>query len=217
MSKFTSERQFHRAMLILVVVLLVSALGFYFLQNHIGLIGGKIALSKMVWLTYAVLFWLGFPLFIALDSRTSVMLGHGFRFLLMSMVVRGFVELWMLYVSNNWSPLYGIAHDVFCIIGLVFFLTRAWQTGEPRASQPSGELFVHGIVTTLLFLPEIYFAWYMRINFNTQGGNAIYFVPDVPQHFLVLLITISIDIILTIYLVLFLRYGFYGQTNSKHT
>jgi hypothetical protein len=217
MSKFTSECQFQRAMLVMVVILVVGALGFYFLQNYIGLIGGKIALSKMVWLAYAVLFWLGFPLFIVLDPRTSVMLGHVFRFLLMSMVARGFVEFWMLYVSNNWSPLYGIAHDVFCIAGLVFFLTRAWQNSEWRACQPSGELFIHGIVTTLLFLPEIYFAWYMRMNFNTQGGNAIYFVPDVPQHKLVLIITASIDIVLTIYLMLFLRYWFYGQTNSKHT
>ena len=34
---------------------------------------------------------------------------------LASMVSRGLIELWLIYVAFGWSPVYGIGHDLSCI------------------------------------------------------------------------------------------------------
>lgn len=213
MSKFISKR-FNICVVVMVVFMAIVSLDFYYLQNNSGRIGGEIALSKMVWLTYAILFWIGLPLLISLNSHVLARLKTAFIFLLVSMLLRGLVELWMLYFSKNWSPVYGIMHDVFCILGLGFFLWRAWETTDLSANSPSRIWFIHGIISTLIFIPEIYYAWYMYNNFNTVGGNAIYFVPNILLHNQVLFITASVNVLLTIYLVLFFRYLFYGQSKS---
>lgn len=217
MLRFSSERQLQRATLAMVSAMAIFAIGFYILQNNTRVIGGEIAISKMVWLSYAVLFWLALPQLILLDRRTPEFLGQGFRYLLVLMVVRGMAELLMLYVFNNWSPLYGIAHDVICMTGMALLLIRAIRAGEFQTGMQTRILFFHGIVTALIFIPEIYFAWYMQIHFNTQGGQAIYFVPDISEHRRVLFITAGVDIALTIYLPIFLRNWFHAKTQSNRT
>jgi hypothetical protein len=210
MSISLSEYALMLATLILLVIMACSGTGFYLLQNRIGVIGGKIALAKLVWLGYSILMWVGLPLLILFDLRIPRYLGYAFGFLFLSMAIRAIIELWMLYASKNWSPTYGILHDLFCIVGLVFFLVLAWSAGEPQIGITSITLTIHAVVTTLLFIPEIYFAMYMRKYFHTKGGDAIYFVPDEPKHRQVLRITAGVDIFLTVYLPLFLIFWFYG-------
>ncbi len=204
MSTSTSEFTPWLATLILTAGIAGCGLGFNLLQNRVGIIGGKIALPKLVWLSFAVLFWLGFPLLIALDSRTPHYLQYAFGTLFASMATRGAIELWMLYISKNWSPAYGIAHDVLCVGGLAFFLSLAWIGGEARASVAAMVLAIHGLVTMVMFVPEIYFAWYMRRTFHTKGGGAIYFVPDEERHRRVLGITTCVNVCLTVYLPIFI-------------
>ncbi len=214
MLKFTSDRQLVLVTASAIAVLFASACGFYFLQNNLGVTGGAIALPKLVWLAYALLFWFALPILIACDKRTPPILTRGFTGLFLLMIGRGVAELVMLYVLKNWSPIYGIAHDIVCMLTMSYFLTRAWIAGEVRATQLARSLFVHGIVTSIMFIPEIGFAWYMRTNFITQGSNAIYFVPDSAQHSVVLWFTTCIDIILTIYIPLFIRNWFYVPDRS---
>ncbi len=201
-----SETTLRTANTSIIALLLLSGVLFHVLQNRLNLIGGAIALAKLLWLGLAILLWLGLPLLLALDGRLSPWLRHAFAFLFVSMAARGIIELWMLYVSKNWSPAYGIAHDLLCIIGLLLCLALAWQAGEMRLHARVG---LHGLITTLLFIPEIYFAWYMRSNFHTKGGDAIYFVPDEAKHRRVLRITASVDMMLLLYLPVFLYYWCY--------
>lgn len=196
-----SETVLRSASNALIALLLISGLLFHLLQNRLHIIGGKIALAKLLWLGLAILLWVGLPLLLALDGRLGRWLRYAFAFLFVSMAVRGIIELWMLYVSKNWSPAYGILHDLLCMAGLLLFLALAWQAGEIRLH---AGVALHGVVTTLLFIPEIYFAWYMRSNFNTKGGAAIYFVPDETKHRRVLRMTASIDMMLLLYLPVFL-------------
>jgi hypothetical protein len=181
-----------------------SAIGFYSLQNKLGVIGGKIALPKLVWLGYSIVMWIGLPLLIVFDPRVTLYLRYIFGFLFLSMALRGLVELWMLYVPKNWSPLYGIAHDWFCMIGILFFTLLCWYNGEIQASFLSITLTVHAAVSMLLFIPEIHFAKYMHQYFYTKGGDAIYFVPDEPKHKQILRITTGVDLFLTIYIPIFI-------------
>jgi hypothetical protein len=204
MLKFSSERQLARTSMALIAGLVACAGGFYFLQNQLGVIGGEIALPKLMWLAYALLFWLGLPVLVMGDSRTPPLVRSAFASLFALMAARVAAEGVMLYITNSWSPLYGIAHDLACMAALWFFLVRAWLAGEPRSSPVARTVFLHGIVTSMLFFPEIWFALYMHTNFHTKGAQAIYFVPDSEQHRTALRITSAVVLALTVYLPLFL-------------
>lgn len=191
---------------LLIAILVLGAIGFSRLQNRLGMIGGEIALPKAAWLMLAIFMWLGLPLLLVLDARSPHFLGSLFGFIFISMALRGIIELWMLYGPKNWSPAYGIAHDVFCMLGMGAYWLLGWQAGEV-AQAPM--LALHGVVSTLLFIPEIWFAWYMRKHFHTKGGDAIYFVPDEEKHRRVLRVTASVDIMLLLYLPVFLHSWFH--------
>jgi hypothetical protein len=85
---------------------------FYYRQNHAGQVGGPISVEKMLWLHYAILAWFVIPACLLrhpdLARPLRVILG-GF---LASMLGRGVIELWLIYVAFGWSPLYGIAHNL---------------------------------------------------------------------------------------------------------
>lgn len=204
MLKFTSERQLARTSIAMIAGLVACAGGFYFLQNQLGVIGGEIALPKLMWLGYALLFWLGLPLLIVGDRRSPPIIARTFAWLLALMVARVVIEGVMLYITKNWSPLYGIGHDLICLAAMAFFLVRAWLAGEARSGPVARTLFLHGIVTSVLFFPEMWFALYMHSNFHTQGAQAIYFVPDSEQHRTALRVTSAVVVALTVYLPLFL-------------
>jgi hypothetical protein len=212
--KFTSERQLGLTAFAVIAGLAASGYAFQLLQNQYGYIGGVISLPKLMWLGYALLFWMGLPLLIVADVRTPPMLARAFGALLVLMLARGLAELVMLYITKNWSPLYGIGHDLLCLSVLGVML---WRAGA-SASMPQGRvLLVHGIVTALMFFPEIWFAWYMHSNFHTQGGQAIYFVPDSELHRRALRITAGVVLALTVYLPLFLGYWLHAPARRHST
>jgi hypothetical protein len=179
--------------------LALAATAFYQFQNAAKPIGGDISLVKLVWLAYAIFVWLVLPLLFAFDARCEEHLRQGFAALALLMLVRGVVEGWMLYISLNWSPWYGIAHDVACAAVLLF----AWAQAAPRNALEK-LVRTHTLVTAAFFLPEIFFAWYMLTHFTTQGASAVYFVPDDPRYALVLRVTLVTVVCLSVYLPSFL-------------
>lgn len=215
MLKFTSDRQLARTAFAIIACLAASGYVFRLLQNRFGVIGGVIALPKLVWLGYALLFWLGLPLLIVSDARTPPAIARAFTSLLALMGARAVIEFVMLYFTKNWSPLYGLSHDIICMTALAFFLLRAWLAREPHSGPVARTLFLHGIVTSLMFIPEMWFAWYMHVNFNTQGGQAIYFVPDSELHRTVLRVTAAVVLGLTVYLPLFLGYWLHAPARRR--
>jgi hypothetical protein len=170
---------------------------FWIVQNSVQPVGGAMAFQKALWLADAVVLWMVLPIFIARDSRIGIQTRHAFRALLILMALRAVIELWMLYVTLNWSPWYGIAHDVLCMVVLLGYLVRWAPAIAPlwRA---------HLAATALAFVPEIYFAWYMQHHFNTQGSAAVYFVPDEPAHAFALNLTWVAVVCFTPYIFLFL-------------
>lgn len=110
----------------LLYALLVTAAGsavFYYRQNFMGQVGGPISVEKIFWLNYTITARFVVPAFLlrhpAVDRPLRVILAS----FLASMVARGVVELWLIYVAFGWSPLYGIAHNV-CNSALIAVLCR---------------------------------------------------------------------------------------------
>lgn len=203
-------------LMLVLSVLALGALVFYASQNASGRIGGEIAPQKMLWLLYAIVLWGVLPLAIVLDRRADALLRKAYAVLLLLMLPRLPVELWMLYVTHNWSPWYGIAHDVACFLPLAAFVALCWQSQSWRAA-PNGWLFTHLVVTAAAFAPEIYFAHFMLRHFNTAGEAAIYFVPNDPRYAEVLWVTTAVVVSLSIYLPLFLKGYLFGPAGSKPT
>ena len=165
---------------VVVLFAYAAAMAFWWAQNTLQPVGGAMAPQKALWLATAVLLWLILPAFIAADARAHALVRRAFGVLLVLMAARGLIELPMLYVFHNWSPWYGIAHDLVCMAALLWYFPRIPATPPWKA---------HTAMTAAAFVPEIYFAWYMQAYFHTQGGDAIYFVPDDPAHALALNIT----------------------------
>jgi hypothetical protein len=208
-----SERRLRIVAPAAVVVTATAVVVFHVLQNRMGLTGGGVAWSKSVWLGCAVLYWLALPALLAADRRLGVPWRRPFVVLLALMTGRGVVELWMLYVTHTWSPFYGIAHDVVCVAALWGLAWRATGVAGPHGPGLPRIAFVHAIVTGLLFIPEIYFAWYMQAHFGTQGEHAVYFVPDDPAHAGVLSLTVAADGVALLYLPGFLYAWLHGKTD----
>jgi hypothetical protein len=128
------------------------------------------------------------------------------------MLMRGCIELWMLYVTKNWSPLYGIAHDMICLTTLLAFnIANRKMTFDLLHKI----VYFHAWVMTLLFLPEMYFAWYMKTHFITAGEKPIYFVPNDAQYHDVLFVTKMIVLSLNLYLPFFLVKWLYASPTSN--
>ena len=199
MWSFASERARRRTLWISLAGLACAATAFYQVQNSIKPVGGVISLVKLLWLAGALFLWGILPLLLMSDARIGITLRRGFAALAALMWARGVIEGWMLYVSLNWSPWYGIGHDIACIAVLSAFALRA-----APATRLDRLARVHAGVSAAFFLPEIYFAWYMQANFTTTGEGAIYFVPDDPRYTVVLRATTAAVLCLLLYLPVFL-------------
>jgi hypothetical protein len=150
------------------------------------------------------------------DARASARMRSAFCALFGLMSLRAVVEAWMLYVAHNWSPWYGIGHDVLCALVLGIWIVRVAR-GADGHRRVDAWLGLHLVVTALAFVPEIYFAHYMLAHFNTAGEGAIYFVPDDPRHGEVLRVTWGVVSFLTVYLPVFLWGWLFGAAGSRHT
>ena len=199
MWSFGSSRWRRLALSLSGVAIAGAAAAFYWFQNAAQPVGGDISLVKLLWLAGAIFLWFVLPLLLAADARCEDRLRKAFAVLAALMLARGVVEGWMLYVALNWSPWYGIAHDVACAAVLLALCAQA------AARTPHDRLVRrHGLVSAAFFAPEIYFAWYMLTHFTTQGTGAIYFVPDDPRYAVVLRVTAIAVVCLALYLSLFL-------------
>ena len=192
-----------RTWVVLAIIVLLAA-GFYTVQNSGRLHGGEIALPKLIWLSYAIFFWYCLPLLLILDKR----IGAGWRTIysvfLVNMLIRAVIELIMMYTYRNWSPYYGIAHDVFSIALLAGLLLVY------RNHVKTDIFFGFVVIVLLMFLVEIAFVLYMLANV-IESGSAVYFVPDGDGHGFILGVTWLVVFVLTAYLFMFTRRWFRGR------
>ncbi|RKH60566.1 hypothetical protein [Corallococcus aberystwythensis] len=146
-------------------------------QNAQGSRGGRISGPKMAWLLYAVFLWFLVCPLVALDAAVPMEARIVLGAFAVSMWLRGAAELYMLYVSRNWRPPYGVGHDLGCIAlvgaGLVY-------TGEKWAGVLDGRdvwaLALVGLVLVTLGVEVAYAAlFHQAVEGRTTGEDGVWF------------------------------------------
>lgn len=164
--------------------------------------GGPISWPKSFWLSYTIQTWffLPFVFFIPSDVQSFLKVIIGFH--LVSWWTRGLLELVMIYKWLNWSPRYGISHDVFHILGLSALLYFF------RAEIPLVAFGTHGFIVLayiyMLFLTttaEITFAMlFLKLRTLQEKMENVYFASDDPKWIFVNRYTLAIVILAFIHL-----------------
>lgn len=170
-------------LLIVAAALLCGALAYRFFrkQNREGTPGGRISRPKIAWLFYAIFVWFLLSAIVALDPNVPTPVRYVVGSFAISMWLRGLVELFMLYVTHNWRPPYGIGHDVLCLllIGGVTVSQREALSGAWPVVAYWG--FV-GIVAVSLVVEVAYAALFFRVvKGATTGKQGVWFADDDPR------------------------------------
>ncbi len=131
------------------MLLILLALIFRKKQNKGEFVGGEISLPKSLWLSYTIGSWFLFPL-ILLSYDIAIGLQYVLIFHLISFYIRGVLELFMIYKWYNWSPFYGISHDLFHLLGVVFLFLFFWPQEISRITL-IGIFYIFGIIISVCF------------------------------------------------------------------
>jgi hypothetical protein len=153
------------------------AIYFNFRQNKVNHVGGQISWPKSFWLIYTIVSWFFIPitfLYLPLPQDYRVF----FIFHLVSFWSRGLIELVMIYRFFNWSPRYGIAHDLFHLTGLLFLLPKS----IPLVQLDSLLLFSFIFMLILIvgvFFETIFAYWFLKI--RGEKEHKIYFAANTKE------------------------------------
>ena len=158
------------------ILLVLVALYFRKKQNTENEVGGQISLPKSLWLAYTIGTWFFLPiifLFWPIDTGMK----YVYIFHLVSFWIRGPLELVMIYKWFNWSPKYGIAHDLFHFVGLIILFKTLWPLEISRVTLMS-MVFMYSLIISVGF--EIIFAcWFYKI--RGEEKHKIYFASNDPE------------------------------------
>jgi hypothetical protein len=165
----------------IIILVTLIGVGFKYYQDR-GKMGGSIAWSKCFWLNYTIINWFLLPLYFWYSDIGP--LKYTLMTIASMMWIRGIIELYMLFVTKNWKPMYGIIHNVMTILAafVVFYF-------NPRISM------LESIYTLSLFISlnlEIYYATFFHehVGEKTQGDKAVWFASkDDPKFKQVLTVT----------------------------
>lgn len=172
--------------------MLLFARRFYLKQNVNKAIGGEVSVQKALWLAYAVGSWFLVP-FIFVFSDMHPIFMPIFLFHLASWWIRAPIELVMIYKTFNWTPIYGISHDLFHGAVILFLYFKMWpQTWDASLSNPMSTLATLYLAVTLFALVmEVIFAYLFRRTRGTgEGAHLIYFASTDPIYNLINRITL---------------------------
>ena len=202
MLPYVSKQKLALAFGLSILLLASTAVFFYQIQNNQQLPGGGIALVKLFWLASVLFCWFIVPALLLLDQQLQAV-HFGLQLFLMNMLMRAVIELYMMYVSLNWHPYYGIAHDLFSIV-LSAYLALVIKNN--RLIRP------YFIIMAVLFIIETGFAWYM-LHYVHHGHDPVYYVPDNADHSAILKMTGVVVASLFVYLLFFMRQWWYARSS----
>jgi hypothetical protein len=169
----------------LLAVCMLLAVRFHRKQNAQGARGGRISGPKVAWLFYAVFLWFFVCPLVALDAHVHPALRTVLGLFAAFMWLRGLAELYMLYVSKNWRPPYGVGHDVLCI--LLVLLSLALQREHlrgPLAPVDVWALALVGLVLVTLGVEVAYATlFFQAVEGATTGEEGIWFADEEQARF----------------------------------
>lgn len=162
----------------------VLAVVFYKKQNSSkSWTGGPISWPKALWLSYTVTTWFFMPIWFLGTGQLPGVLIPFYLFHLFSWWLRGPLELIMIYKWLNWSPRYGISHDIFHILGCVSLLIAAFWGLEGPPLEPLGiAAFIFAEIIIVMTIGEVIFAYlFLKVRTQQEESENIYFASDDPK------------------------------------
>jgi hypothetical protein len=163
---------------------------FYYRQNHAGQVGGPMSVEKLLWLNYALTAWFVVPALLLRHPDLAPPLRAIFRAFLASMLGRGVIELWLIYVAFGWSPLYGIAHNVGTMTLLAVLCRRHGPAlGRLDPFNAAVRRFVTSVRLSLV-AESVFAVLFYRMQVHQE---AIYFAPPTEAFAHINLLTRAVD------------------------
>lgn len=200
---------------IVLSVLVGVGYSFYRKQNQPDRMGGPISRAKIFWLFYALTSWFLLSPLLAYDVEVPSFLRAIFGVFSLLMWGRGVVEAIMLYKTKNWTPPLGIAHDLFCLVVLLFCFGVYFQDFLTLQTLPwTHPTWWFSSFLGILILSlgcETYYAWsfYCLVE-NTKGEDGIWFASaEDPRFRRINQITCFWNVIFYGHLVCFLMFLFF--------
>ena len=194
-----------RIYLISVVMMLASSMLFYHLQNgHLSQAGGRIAFVKALWLGMCIFYWFILPLIIVNGKNIEGGTRLIYKIFLLNMLLRAIIELFMMYVTQNWHPYLGIGHNIFSFVLVLALLGIFKFRIKPEI------MAINFLIMGLMFIPESIFAYYMLT--NVTASHPVYFVPDSSEHSLIMAVTWAAVISLVLWQTIFAKRWLYAKT-----
>ena len=175
---------------LLTKILLVAALAvlvaigavFYLWQNSTARAGGKISRPKMLWLTYVVGLWFFVCPIVALDPTVAVPLRATLGGFAAFMWMRGLTELLMMYLTKNWRPRYGIAHNIASFV--LVTAMAAWSLTSGLASYDAWVFGLVVLVAVTLVIETVFAVGFRRVvGDRTTGDDAVWFASAKDERF----------------------------------
>jgi hypothetical protein len=145
--------------------------------------GGPISWPKAFWLSYTIQTWFFLPFFFLIPYEVPSFLKTIIIFHLISWWVRGILELFMIYKWLNWSPRYGISHDVFHIAGLiVLMLMNKHHLSEIDYGSHNFAILAYIYMLFVTTAAEISFAFlFLSLRTFQESRENVYFASDDPK------------------------------------
>lgn len=185
--------------LILLSPLLTALFGFSIFRRQNSKkawTGGPISRPKAHWLAFTIINWFIIPFAYFFHTEFPKELHWFFVFHLASWWIRGPLELFMIYRWFNWSPVYGISHDVFHVLGCSSLLLAFanWETWSATHFSLAAYLFCFLILLTTTF--EISFAaLFLQTRSQQEETENIYFASDDPKWIFINRLTLTCVVI----------------------
>ncbi len=157
---------------------MLCSIWFYKRQNQGAFTGGAISWPKAFWLYHAVFSWYFVPLVYASHPEVDIVLkcilvGHTVIWW-----IRAPIELVMIYKTYNWSPRYGIVHDIlhcFLLFVAILVSVKIWEPTLINAMA-----FAYLGVTVVMLCFETSFAA-LFLNVRGHEDHKIYYAADEPK------------------------------------
>jgi hypothetical protein len=189
-----------KALCISFLLMTTISIGYHLRQNGKSVLGGNISVAKSFWLGYAfyhyfiysfILYWFIFPSEL---KQLMLMITIWFYFRMLAQGV-------MMFVLKNWSPKYGISHNI--LSSILIFSCIIYQ-GINYSKYDSSEILMVLLFLFNLLLIAIVDTIYARKFFNiignrTKGDQAIWYASNDERYSQINMLTIRNNYFFVLY------------------
>jgi len=158
---------------ILTVIMMIIAIFMHYRQNQGHKLGGDITPAKSFWLFYCIYTWLFFIPFILIKTDIPEPFRTTWMVFTVWFWIRSLAEGVMLFVTKNWTPPIGVAHDLSCLVILIF-LPFVMAEENPNLLSPAG-IFHLGLILSLILETYYAYSFFKLVGQKTKGEKGVWY------------------------------------------